>query len=98
MRKNRKESLHYLRSANSVAAIVGKTKRGPSITPTAVKTPLAGKKLAERDEQDSYLVLLNAQQSYQQAVIGRAQAQMNRYADTAALFQSLGGSAPGTAL
>jgi NodT family efflux transporter outer membrane factor (OMF) lipoprotein len=46
----------------------------------------------------SYLVLLNAQQSYQQAVIGRAQAQMNRYADTAALFQSLGGSAPGTAL
>ncbi len=42
----------------------------------------------------SYLVLLNAQQLYQQAVIGRAQAQMNRYADTAALFQSLGGSAP----
>jgi NodT family efflux transporter outer membrane factor (OMF) lipoprotein len=46
----------------------------------------------------SYLALLNAQQLYQQAVIGRAQAQMNRYADTAALFQALGGSAPTTAL
>jgi outer membrane protein TolC len=42
----------------------------------------------------SYLALLNAQQAYQQAVLGRAQAQMNRYADTAALFQALGGSAP----
>jgi NodT family efflux transporter outer membrane factor (OMF) lipoprotein len=45
----------------------------------------------------SYLVLLNAQQTYQQAIIGRAQAQMNRYADSAALFQALGGSAPGPA-
>jgi NodT family efflux transporter outer membrane factor (OMF) lipoprotein len=39
----------------------------------------------------SYLALLNAEQVYQQAVIGRVQAQANRYADTAALFQSLGG-------
>jgi NodT family efflux transporter outer membrane factor (OMF) lipoprotein len=43
----------------------------------------------------SYLALLNAQQTYQQAVIGRAQALANRYADTAALFEALGGSAPG---
>jgi NodT family efflux transporter outer membrane factor (OMF) lipoprotein len=42
----------------------------------------------------SYLALLNAQQTYQQAVIGRAQALMNRYADTAALYLALGGSAP----
>jgi len=42
----------------------------------------------------SYLSLLNAQQSYQQAIIGRAQARTNRYLDTAALFQALGGSAP----
>jgi NodT family efflux transporter outer membrane factor (OMF) lipoprotein len=41
-----------------------------------------------------YLALLNAQQTYQQAVIGRAQALMNRYADTAALYQALGGNAP----
>jgi len=42
----------------------------------------------------SYLALINAQQSYQQALIGRTQALMNRYADTAALYQALGGSAP----
>jgi NodT family efflux transporter outer membrane factor (OMF) lipoprotein len=39
----------------------------------------------------SYLALLNAEQSYQQAVINLIQAQSNRYADTAALFQALGG-------
>jgi NodT family efflux transporter outer membrane factor (OMF) lipoprotein len=39
----------------------------------------------------SYLALLSAEQSYQQAVISLVQAQSNRYADTAALFQSLGG-------
>jgi NodT family efflux transporter outer membrane factor (OMF) lipoprotein len=39
----------------------------------------------------SHLDLLNAEQTYQQAVINLIQAQANRYADTAALFQSLGG-------
>lgn len=39
----------------------------------------------------TYLALLNAQQAYQQAVINLVQAQANRYADTAALFQALGG-------
>jgi len=39
----------------------------------------------------SYLALLNAEQSYQQAVINLVQAQSNRYADTVALFQALGG-------
>jgi NodT family efflux transporter outer membrane factor (OMF) lipoprotein len=39
----------------------------------------------------NYLGLLNAEQSYQQALIGLVQAQANRYADTAALFQALGG-------
>jgi NodT family efflux transporter outer membrane factor (OMF) lipoprotein len=38
-----------------------------------------------------YLALLNAQQTYQQALLNRSQAQANRYADTAALFQALGG-------
>jgi NodT family efflux transporter outer membrane factor (OMF) lipoprotein len=37
------------------------------------------------------LLLLNAQQTYQQAVIGLVQAQANRVSDTAALFQALGG-------
>jgi len=39
----------------------------------------------------NYLGLLSAEQAYQQAVINLAQAQGNRYADTAALFQALGG-------
>jgi NodT family efflux transporter outer membrane factor (OMF) lipoprotein len=39
----------------------------------------------------SYLALLNAQQTYQQAAISRIQAQAARLADTAALFQALGG-------
>jgi NodT family efflux transporter outer membrane factor (OMF) lipoprotein len=37
------------------------------------------------------LLLLNAQITYQNAVLARVQAQAARYADTAALFQALGG-------
>jgi len=39
----------------------------------------------------SYLSLLNAEQTYEQTLIGLVQAKANRYADTAALFQALGG-------
>jgi NodT family efflux transporter outer membrane factor (OMF) lipoprotein len=39
----------------------------------------------------SYLSLLSAEQANQQARINRVLAQANRYADTAALFQALGG-------
>jgi outer membrane protein TolC len=39
----------------------------------------------------NYLGLLSAEQAYQQAVINLAQAEGNHYADTAALFQALGG-------
>jgi NodT family efflux transporter outer membrane factor (OMF) lipoprotein len=39
----------------------------------------------------NYLALLSAEQVYQQAVMNLVQAQTNRYADTAALFQALGG-------
>jgi len=41
--------------------------------------------------QTQYLALLTAQQTYQQALSNRVQAQASRYADTAALFQALGG-------
>jgi NodT family efflux transporter outer membrane factor (OMF) lipoprotein len=40
----------------------------------------------------SYLAFVNAEQTYQQAVVSVAQARANRYSDTAALFQALGGS------
>jgi NodT family efflux transporter outer membrane factor (OMF) lipoprotein len=39
----------------------------------------------------SYLALLQSQQSYQQARLALAQARASRFADTAALFQALGG-------
>jgi NodT family efflux transporter outer membrane factor (OMF) lipoprotein len=50
--------------------------------------------LTRRQLQTGYasnLALLNAEQTYQQAVINLVQAEANRYADTAALFQALGG-------
>jgi outer membrane protein TolC len=50
--------------------------------------------LAQRQVHDGYsgnLVLLNAEQAYQQARLNLIQAQASRYADTAALFQALGG-------
>jgi len=50
--------------------------------------------LSERQARDGYangLTLLNAEQTYAQAQITRLQAQANRFADTAALFQALGG-------
>ena len=40
----------------------------------------------------AYLALLNSEQSYDQAVVALAQARTNRYADTVALFQALGGA------
>jgi NodT family efflux transporter outer membrane factor (OMF) lipoprotein len=39
----------------------------------------------------NYLTLLSAETAYQQAVLGRVQAQATRYGDTVALFQALGG-------
>ncbi|MDE2476669.1 MAG: TolC family protein, partial [Alphaproteobacteria bacterium] len=50
--------------------------------------------LAQRQVEDGYsgyLNLLNAQQSYQQTRIALLQAEANRFADTAALYQALGG-------
>jgi NodT family efflux transporter outer membrane factor (OMF) lipoprotein len=40
----------------------------------------------------SYLALISSEQTYQQAVVSLAQARANRYSDTAALFQALGGA------
>jgi outer membrane protein TolC len=41
--------------------------------------------------QVAYLVLLNAQNTWQQAHLALVQAEANRLSDTAALFQALGG-------
>jgi len=50
--------------------------------------------LSQQQMQTGYaniLFLLNAQITYQNAVLARVQAQAARFADTAALFQALGG-------
>jgi len=50
--------------------------------------------LSQRQWQDGYigyLAFLSAEQAYQQTRISLVQARANRYADTAALFQALGG-------
>lgn len=43
-----------------------------------------------------YLALIAAEQAYQQAILGRAQALASRLSDTAALYQALGGAAAET--
>ncbi len=63
---------------------------------TVVAEQTAGASLALSQQQFqlgaiNYLVLLNAQQTYQNALLSRVRAQATRYADTAALFQALGG-------
>ena len=57
----------------------------------AAKTTLDLTQRRLQDGYTGYLGLLSAEQAYQQAEINLIQAQANRYADTAALFQALGG-------
>src|SRR5262249_15461351 len=57
----------------------------------AAKTSLDLTQRQVKDGYSAYLSLLNAQQAYQQARIGLLEAQASRFADTAALFQALGG-------
>ncbi len=60
----------------------------------AEQTAAASLNLAQQQYQlggANYLSLLNAQQTYQNAVLNRVKAQASRYSDTAALFQALGG-------
>ena len=64
----------------------------PPSTPSAPRRPaceIARRRLELGDT--TYVVVLLAELTYQQALLGRVQAQANRYTDTAALFQALGG-------
>lgn len=63
-------------------------------TVAAEQTAQASLNLAQQQYQlgaVNYLTLLSAQQQYQSALVNRVRAQGQRYADTAALFQALGG-------
>jgi NodT family efflux transporter outer membrane factor (OMF) lipoprotein len=57
----------------------------------AARTTLDLTERQYRDGYASYAALLTAEQAYQQARLNLAQAQANRFADTTALFQALGG-------
>lgn len=57
----------------------------------AAKVTLDVVRAQQRAGYASYLQLLSAEQAYQSAVNVQVQAQINRFADTAALFQALGG-------
>jgi NodT family efflux transporter outer membrane factor (OMF) lipoprotein len=61
---------------------------------TAERSAATTLELTRKQQQDgyaSYLALLNAEQAYQQSLLVLVQARTSRYADTAALFQALGG-------
>jgi NodT family efflux transporter outer membrane factor (OMF) lipoprotein len=57
----------------------------------AAKTSLDLSRLQYKDGYAAYLAVLNADQAYQQARLAEVQAEADRFTDTAALFQALGG-------
>jgi NodT family efflux transporter outer membrane factor (OMF) lipoprotein len=57
----------------------------------AARRTLDLSRLQYKDGYAGYLAVLNAEQGYQQARIALVQAEASRFADTAALFQALGG-------
>ena len=57
----------------------------------ATKSSLDLSRLQYRDGYAAYLAVLSADQAYQQARLSLVQAEANRFSDTAALFQALGG-------
>ena len=65
--------------------------RASAASTQAAKVTLDVVRAQQRAGYTSYLQLLSAEQTYQTAVNAQVQAQVNRYADTAALFQALGG-------
>ena len=57
----------------------------------AAKTSLDLSRLQYKDGYAAYLAVLNADQAYQQERLAEVQAEADRFTDTAALFQALGG-------
>jgi len=82
--QNVADSLHALQqdadALKAASAATDAAKLTLDLTSSQVRAGYAG-----------YLALLSAEQAYQQALINLVQTRANRYADTAALFQALGG-------
>lgn len=65
--------------------------RASAAAAEAARTTLDLSRLQYKHGYAAYLAVLNAEQGYQQARIALVQAQASRFADSAALFQALGG-------
>ncbi|MDB5671933.1 MAG: efflux transporter, outer rane factor lipoprotein NodT family [Alphaproteobacteria bacterium] len=68
-----------------------RTLKANAASAAAAKATLDLSRLQYRDGYAAYLAVLNAEQGYQQARLALVQAEADRFADSAALFQALGG-------
>jgi NodT family efflux transporter outer membrane factor (OMF) lipoprotein len=68
-----------------------KTLKADVAATDAAKASLDIARLQYKDGYAAYLSVLNAEQAYQQARLAQVQAEADRFTDTAALFQALGG-------
>ena len=82
--QNVADTLYALQADAEALSAAAKSERAAKVTLDLVNKQL-------ELGQVNVLALLGSQQTYQQAVIARSQAQANRLTDTAALFQALGG-------
>jgi NodT family efflux transporter outer membrane factor (OMF) lipoprotein len=79
--------------ADTLAALDhdAETLKATAAAAQGAKTSLDLSRLQYKDGYAAYLAVLNGQQAYQQARLNLVQAEANRFTDTAALFQALGG-------
>ena len=82
--QNVADTLHALDQDAEALKAAAAARNAASVTLDLVKRQL-------QSGYANYLALLSAEQTYLQALINLVQAQATRYADTAALFQALGG-------
>jgi outer membrane protein TolC len=83
--------LHRERAAGAAYTQAADAQKAAAAAKDAAKITLDLTKKQLEAGYANYLALLSAEQAYQQALINLAQAKSNRYGDTAALFQALGG-------
>ena len=67
------------------------TLRSTAAAADAAKASLDLSRIQYKDGYAAYLAVLNAEQAYQQARLSLVQAEADRFTDSAALFQALGG-------
>ena len=79
--------------ADTLAALEhdAETLKATAAAADAAKSSLDLSRLQYKDGYAAYLAVLNADQAYQQARLSLVQAEADRFTDTAALFQALGG-------